>query len=88
MSQRHSTTMVLFNSSDRIQKIWMEPWGEELFIPAGVGWRVTCESVSIPLEPIEVAIDDNSFAIFGTLHGTTKVMCNGDVIFECSFKEE
>ena len=61
----------------------MEPLGEELVLPPGVGWSVACQSISLPLAPIEVAVHDDSIAIHVTLHGTTRVTQGELVVWEC-----
>lgn len=83
MSEVHSTTLLLVNSTDRPMVIWLEPVGEELEFPPGARWQVTCESPSALLQPIEVAMHDNALAIHGTMNGVTRVIQGDTVLWEC-----
>jgi hypothetical protein len=61
----------LYNNTDQPRRIWMEPWGEELFLPLSVTWLWACDGPEP--KPISIEFHEDSIAIYGLPNSMVRV---------------
>lgn len=81
MTTTEHTVLELFNHTSKPKLFWMEPWGEELVLPTGISWKLTCEGAT----PAMVSIDfhEEGMTIYGIPRAIMRIRADEEVVWEC-----
>ena len=81
MNDGSRVVLELYNNTDQPRRIWMEPWGEELFLPPNVTWHLVCDGPEP--KPISIEFHEDSIAIHGLPKSMVRIYCDNELIWEC-----
>ena len=83
-SKEEIVLLELYNQKDTDQRLWLEPWCEELELPAGASWKLTAVALG-PLASTMVTIEfqEDQVVIYGITNAVMRLYAEDELVWEC-----